>query len=385
VAVSTPPANGTAAVNGTKITYTPNAGFSGSDALSYVATAVGGQSKAAVLTITVGSRPDPSQQSSVVGTLRAGAAAVRHFQAGQIDNMQSRMAQLQSGDLLARGVAAPGCERYAVWGAVLGGRGGLGGDRAYALGFSSEAITVGADRCFGDNVTVGLGIGVGRERSGQQNDGSTASTGAASAASYGTVRLSPKFQVNWLAGVGRVRFDYDRYVADAPDMARGNWSGTQWLSSVSANYQFNLGDLRLTPFGRMDASTLQVDSYAESGAGFYALRYQGQRLSSQRLLAGFNGEYTYEAEFGRAVPSLKVEYQRDFARRRQVGVGYADSPTGPTYLVAADEEERRMLAITVGGNVYLRNGLSFSFHHTFGRANGGNESNMTQLRATQRF
>jgi uncharacterized protein YhjY with autotransporter beta-barrel domain len=385
VAVSTPPANGTASASGTRVTYTPNPGFSGRDTLSYVATAVGGTSRPAVLTINVGTRADPSQQSNVVGTLRAGAAAARHFESTQIENIQSRIAQIQADDAPVPTGQTPGCERYQTWIAGLAGSGSLGGNRTDAFGFSSESITFGADRCFGDNMTIGLGIGVGRERSGQKNDGSNASSGAAAASSYGSIRLSPNFQVNWLAGVGHLKFDYDRSVAEVAALAQGSWSGTQWLSSASANYRLKFGELRLNPYGRLDASTLQVDAFAETGAGPYSLRYQGQRLTTERLSAGLNAEYRYEADFGRAVPRLKVEYQRDFARRQQVGLGYADSPAGPSYFVAADEEQRRVLSVSVGSDFYLRNGLSLGFHHTFGRANGGNQSNMTQLRAAQRF
>jgi uncharacterized protein with beta-barrel porin domain len=384
VSIGSPPGNGRATVSGTRITYTPNTGFSGNDSLTYVATAVGGQSRPAVLSITVGSRPDPSRQGNVIGVLKAGAAAVRHFQSTQIDNVQSRIDQLTGGSGVG-GETGKDCGHYALWTAGMAGRGSLGGDGSAALRYSNEAMTFGADRCYGDNMTFGLGIGIGRDRSGQKGDGSTTSSGAASASAYGALRIAPQVQVNWLAGVGRVQFDYDRYVAELADMARGHWSGTQWLSSVSASYQLNVGDLHLTPYGRMDASTLQVDSYAETGGGPFALRYQGQRLSTGRVSAGLSGEYRYEADFGRAVPRVKLEYQRDFAHRRQVGLSYADTPGGQNYVVAADDEERRVVTMSIGSDFYLRNGLSFGFHHTFGRANGGNQSNMTQLRAAQRF
>jgi uncharacterized protein YhjY with autotransporter beta-barrel domain len=54
VAIATGPANGTATVSGTAISYQPNASFSGTDSFTYTATNSGGTSAPATVTITVG-------------------------------------------------------------------------------------------------------------------------------------------------------------------------------------------------------------------------------------------------------------------------------------------------------------------------------------------
>ncbi|AIY41596.1 Fibronectin type III domain protein [Collimonas arenae] len=53
IAVSTPPAHGSAAVSGLNVVYTPAANYFGSDSLSYVATGPGGSSAPATVTVTV--------------------------------------------------------------------------------------------------------------------------------------------------------------------------------------------------------------------------------------------------------------------------------------------------------------------------------------------
>ncbi|MGV7204245.1 putative Ig domain-containing protein [Xanthomonas citri] len=57
IAIASAPTNGTAVVNGLEVVYTPNAGFAGSDVLSYTASGAGGTSAAVTLTITVNVRP----------------------------------------------------------------------------------------------------------------------------------------------------------------------------------------------------------------------------------------------------------------------------------------------------------------------------------------
>ena len=53
LAIGTPPANGTAIVSGTAITYQPNAGYAGPDSFTYTATNSGGTSAPATVSVTV--------------------------------------------------------------------------------------------------------------------------------------------------------------------------------------------------------------------------------------------------------------------------------------------------------------------------------------------
>ncbi|MDW7707086.1 putative Ig domain-containing protein [Xanthomonas euvesicatoria] len=57
IAIASAPTNGTSVVNGLEVVYTPNAGFAGTDVLSYTASGAGGTSAAVTLTITVNVRP----------------------------------------------------------------------------------------------------------------------------------------------------------------------------------------------------------------------------------------------------------------------------------------------------------------------------------------
>jgi uncharacterized protein YhjY with autotransporter beta-barrel domain len=80
VAIATAPAHGTAIASGTSITYTPTAGFRGSDPFTYTASNGGGTSTPATVTVTVG---DPTITVSASGTLTTpvGAAYTQTFTA----------------------------------------------------------------------------------------------------------------------------------------------------------------------------------------------------------------------------------------------------------------------------------------------------------------
>ncbi|TNJ32881.1 autotransporter domain-containing protein [Arenimonas terrae] len=69
IAVASAPANGTAVVTGLDVTYTPNAGISGTDTFTYTATGPGGTSVPALVTVTV--NPIPVAPTFNVSTLPA--------------------------------------------------------------------------------------------------------------------------------------------------------------------------------------------------------------------------------------------------------------------------------------------------------------------------
>ncbi len=378
VAIATAPANGTASLAGNRLNYTPAPGFSGTDVLTYVATAGGITSRSATVTISVGVAPNPSRVPGVVGIQQAGGAAVRHLQVSQLDNFSGRLAEIRGDDDIQRR-----CDKITVWTAGLqafGTLGNAGGDR---FRYDRKGLSIGGDRCFGDKVFAGLGIGYGRERSTVNGDPSTLDGNAATVATYGGIHVSPRLRIDWVAGTGRVDLSYDRYVGDLGDYAHGQWSANQWLSSAAASYRFSFGDLRIVPYSRVDLATVRRDAYSESGAAGFALAYQGQRLSTGRTMLGVDSEYRYEGEFGEAIPRVKVEYQRDFARREQIGVGYVAGVGN--FTLPADNQESRVLLITAGTEIRWRNGLSLSVQLGHARSNGGNSGSSGQLRVAQKF
>ncbi len=77
VAVASPAVHGTASVSGTSITYTPTAGYSGSDTFTYTATNSSGTSAAATVTITVNAAaPVVSAVSPKMGPVSGGTTVV---------------------------------------------------------------------------------------------------------------------------------------------------------------------------------------------------------------------------------------------------------------------------------------------------------------------
>lgn len=94
VSISAAPTHGAISLNGMIVTYTPTNNYFGADAFSYVAYGNAGTSPAAVVTVTVVGRPDPSRDVAVIGLLSAQADTSKRFSRAQISNFQGRMESL---------------------------------------------------------------------------------------------------------------------------------------------------------------------------------------------------------------------------------------------------------------------------------------------------
>ena len=381
LAVSTPAKHGQATIAGTVLTYTPGTGYSGPDDVYYTAASAAGKSSPAHVAIVVGTPSDPSLNPGVKAIREATQATMRHFQAVQIGNIDGHLNALASSSIDHPELEVGDCARRSLWVSGLGSRGSLGG----GIDFDASGITVGADRCLGASSTIGIGVGFGHERGTTSPDGSHTTGNSETTASYGSMRLLPSWRVNWMVGATRVRMDYDRTTDDVAAMAHGQWSSTSWMSSISTHYDLHLRDFRFAPYGRVDTSTAQIGAYAESGPASYTLRYLPQHAKTSHVAMGFNGDYTYERDFGRIKPVLRMEYQRDFSHREATTLGYADAPQGQDYTLPADDQERRMLSVMLGADVYLRSGLSFGIHFASMRSNGSGHANSLRIGATSRF
>jgi len=116
VAIVTAPAHGVVTANGTSVTYTPTRDYFGADTFSYAAFNAVGSSTAAVVTVNVTGRPDPSKDARVIGLVGAQAQTVRRFSRAQISNFQQRMESLHRG----AGVAETGASGLAEFGPKRG-------------------------------------------------------------------------------------------------------------------------------------------------------------------------------------------------------------------------------------------------------------------------
>lgn len=91
------PKHGTVLVSGTRITYTPTTDYFGTDTFTYYASVQGQRSPDGVVNVTVVGRPDPTQNTSMLGMVSAQMDTVKRFTKAQLFNFQQRLESLHHG------------------------------------------------------------------------------------------------------------------------------------------------------------------------------------------------------------------------------------------------------------------------------------------------
>jgi hypothetical protein len=262
VSIHTEPSHGTTRVNGLKVTYTPATDYFGTDSFRYIAYGVLGQSSPVQISITVIGRPDPTKDRDVVGLLEAQAQAARRFAGAQVGNISRRLESLhrtepvapaggkdaatQTGSASPQAPSKPEPVRVAsaegtagaatrdtgpvslvttlAQAATSGSLSGTTAPASYGLTFwvagnawfgrldgsgertgsefSTDGVTLGVDRRFGDRLAAGIAAGFAREDTDVGAAGTRSKAKAGSVAAYGSYQVGPRTYIDALLGYG---------------------------------------------------------------------------------------------------------------------------------------------------------------------------------------
>lgn len=377
VSIVTEAQHGTVEVNGMRVTYKPIQDFFGSDSFAYKAFGIGGASLPATVGVVVTGRPDPSGNSTVLGLIDAQVQSAKRFARAQIANYQRRMESLH---YFGAGVAEGEQRRDTnVW---IGGSANVGNRESTgasaALSYSTDTLSVGADKRWSNRLALGMGLGFNRDRTELGADGTKAEASATSLAGYGSFHPSSNTYVDALLGIGKLDFDTDRWVSPAREFATGRRKSDQLFGSVAAGYDHRIESLLISPYGRIDFSVDRHKPFSESGAGLAALSYGEHKQTSGSLAAGVRAESQHETDFGAAQPRLRAEYRREFGNERSVSVAYADPLSGQVYSVMPTGTSRNALLLGMGVDFLFGRGLRVGIDYAGERSSGSH--NVQSLR-----
>jgi len=434
VSIGTQAVHGSVTVDGTRVTYTPRTDFFGKDSFTYIAYGNAGASPPATVTVSVVGRPDPTLDGNVAGVVDAQAQAARRFASAQAGNYQRRMESLHrapppqrnaeaspvasvaavdppskplravSPSLMPVGLVMPLVDAVAsrsldvsgstpVAGLATGTNVWIGGTAQFGrrdadgtvsgLRFSSDGVSIGIDRRFGERLALGLGVGFGRDETDIGSGGSRSKAKGASFAFYGSFQPSATTFIDALLGFGKLDFDSSRHVAAIDAFAVGSRKGDQAFASLAAGAEFRRDGLLVSPYGRFDLSADRLKQYGETGVGDYALSFHGQNLRSTQLAMGVRVESQHDTEFGRAVPRARIEYRRELQDERAATVSYADLFAGPEYTLTRTGTSRNALLLGVGSDFLLRGGLKIGLDYQAQRASGSSNVQGVRLLVSQ--
>ena len=393
VALLTTPAHGSAVVSGTTVIYTPVNNYFGPDSFSFAALGVGATSPQGVVTVAVAGRPDPTRDSTAAALVAAQAQTAQRFARSQIGNVQRRMESLHRAPAASPAAGAAQPARSAglpvsnsAWVEAVGSYGTRDADGAFAGSvFNSDAITLGFDRRFSDQLVLGLGLGHARDTTRVGTNGSLNRAKGYTLTAYGSYQPGPDMFVDGVLGIGSLDLESTRFVAPVNSFALGQRSGTQVFGALTGGYEFRSPGLLLSPYARLDFSANHLRTGTERGAGAHALTYFGQTSTSVQGALGVRAESAIATRFGFSVPRVRAEYRHDFQGSGQSVMGYADQPGGARFGLASTRGARDSLLFGVGTDILLRDGLTLSVDYQLDHAFSSASSHALRLRVSKDF
>lgn len=423
---------GTAAIDAVgedyQLTFNAAPQASGTVALRYVLLSAAGVTSPATITLTIASRPDPSKDVNVAGTVSAQYQAAQNFARAQIRNFSDRLEQLHSSEdvpaslngvhfalptsrtergldtdlwnaalqqqaqqdaqdrlppALPFGTQTPG-QRLSWW---TGGYVDFGRDKDSTMRLSHTLVGVstGVDYRFTPDVTAGVGLGFGRDVSDIGDTGTRSNGQSMSTALYASYHPNAVF-VDGLLGYSRLDFDSKRDVSETDAVARGSRGGRQFFGALASGYEFRTPQSLVSPYGRVQVSQTRLEGYTESDAGIYNLAFAPQRFSQVTGSAGLRAERRVPVTWGAVRLQSRVEYSRLMNDTGSARVGYADVGND-TWRMSLYEQNRQSLSLGAGLDVQLPNGVTpgIAYQGTLGLDDRGSRAQTIMARMNVAF
>jgi len=401
------------------LTFTPADAFTGVADIGFTLSNASGASSPAKVTVTVVARPDPSLDPDVRGLVSAQAGATARFADGQMDNFNRRLEQIRDGSnessfglnlstggdeidpqdqrrqrlgieaaphdrdwmmaapepfILPSLRAAPQGpppskldERPSVFGAWTAGNIDFG-RRDVQTGqrdnrFTTSALSGGVDMRVSDSLVIGGGIGYGEDVTKVGDNGTRSEARTVVGAVYAGYHPNETVFLDGVLGYGDLSFDTRRYDQTAGAFTFGSRNGDMVFGSVTAGLEQETGDLRWSPYGRVDMLSATLSAFTESGAGIYDLAYQAMDVSSQSGTLGVRAWWATDLGGLRLQPRTRVEWVYEFQGDATQVLRYADWLGSPHYSFDPEVRSRSTVQVELGFGMDMGDGFQMEFDY----------------------
>ena len=189
-------------------------------------------------------------------------------------------------------VACDGPGPWSAWASALGGLGSVLGDgNTSTLTYNFGGAAAGVDYRFDPRFLVGIGVGYTHGTEWVNGFPGQAWTDSVSVAAYGSFTQGG-FYVDALAGYAYYSNQLQRQMSIPglqPRTATGSTGANQFLGQVETGYRLGIyapASATLTPFGRLQTSSVTQNAFTEAGAQSLNLNVAQQITNSLRTVVG---------------------------------------------------------------------------------------------------
>lgn len=249
-------------------------------------------------------------------------------------------------DKLVGGGASADEPVWGRWGGFVNGRISAGKQHRsdYEAGFDFDlySVTTGVDYRVRPNFIIGLSVGMGSVSADFTGESGGLKIDNWDTAAYLTYYRKDTFYLDALATYGGNDYDSRRPVSfSAPGgsvdrVGRGKTDGTQYSFGFGTGWDFHHAGLTFGPHVGGYYFNVDVDGFAETGAGGLDIRVNDQSTTSVTLNGGGQISYAWLTGFGVLVPNAKLDWVHEFQNNREtlafsfVNDPYAGDPNNPS-------------------------------------------------------
>ncbi|MFM5667701.1 putative Ig domain-containing protein [Aeromonas hydrophila] len=373
--------------------FVPSVAFAGTAIVSFRLRNGSGASSASTISFVIQERPDPTKDAEVIGLLNAQTRTAERFANTQMDNFNRRLEQLHQTNCdrtsfnaslrkddrdmplgeIAKAIQSQqgeptyqtqlekdkavtsvqnGCKQDAL---AFWSDGFVNVGSTHALGaqdnsFTTLGLSAGFDYRISPTTIVGIGIGIGNDRSDIGKNNTRSDGDAIGIATYLSLSQVPQVYVDGLLGYNRISLDSRRYITGSDDeFASGSRGADQFFASLTASYEYRNGPLSLAPYSRLNASTTLMEAYRENGGGIYGLSYEGHRQENFTSYLGVRTSYDLMAPLGVVTPKIGLAWGHNFSRSSDYKMRYTDQgDEGILYSLKPDARESDLASLDMG-------------------------------------
>lgn len=180
---------------------------------------------------------------------------------------------------------------------------------------------------------------------------------------YTTYNITDELHVDATASYGGFTYETTRNIDlppsfGGPSIAKGSPDGAQYAFSWGGGYDFNYKALTIAPYARGEYSSLDIDSYSETGS-FAAVQFAKQNVESLISTLGVQTAYTFSFPWGVLIPQLRGEWHHQFFDgSRQIQASFVNDPSAQSFTLAGTGPSRDYYTVGAEVSSVLPGGVS---------------------------
>ncbi|MBE7446435.1 MAG: autotransporter outer membrane beta-barrel domain-containing protein [Planctomycetia bacterium] len=236
-------------------------------------------------------------------------------------------------------------------------------NREAGFDFNTVGAIAGLDYKLTDNVILGTMFGYNNKDVDFDSSSDSLDINGYNGSIYGTCFLN-NFYLDGIVSFGWDDYDSKYKVNDS--RLKGNPDGTQFASSMSTGYDFNIGGFTIGPVGRVNYSQVDIEGHQIKGDSETKLEIDHQDAESLKSFLGVEASYAFKVpksfekvRLGVVVPQIRLEWVHEYENdSRDIDANFVNISSGTPLRFSTDSPDRDYLNLGLGLSSVFAGGIS---------------------------